>query len=41
MVDVGAHYGHAQIIRCDIKPGSVERSTDLETEGAPQQRTRI
>jgi hypothetical protein len=30
---------HAQIIRCDIKPGSVERSTDLETEGAFQQRT--
>jgi hypothetical protein len=26
IIDVGTHSEHVQVIRCDIKPGSVERS---------------
>jgi hypothetical protein len=29
VIDAGAHSEHAQVIKCDFKPGSVERSIDL------------
>jgi hypothetical protein len=29
-VDGGAHFEHVKVIRCDIKPRSVERSRDCE-----------
>jgi hypothetical protein len=32
-IDAGAHSEHVQVIRCNIKPGSVERSTDLGMAG--------
>jgi hypothetical protein len=32
IVDVRAHSEHVQIIRCGIKPGSVEKSRDVENE---------
>jgi hypothetical protein len=30
LIDAGTRYEHVQIIRCDIKPGSAERSRDVE-----------
>jgi hypothetical protein len=32
LVDAGAHPKYLQVMKCDIKPGSVERSTDLYIE---------
>jgi SET domain-containing protein len=32
VVDVNIHSEHVQVIRCDFKPGLVERSTDLYKE---------
>jgi hypothetical protein len=29
VIDVGAHSAHVQVIRCDFKPGSAERSIHL------------
>jgi hypothetical protein len=29
-VDEGVRFEHAQVIRCDIKPGSVDRNRDVE-----------
>jgi hypothetical protein len=31
-LDTGVHSEHGRAIRCDIKPGSVERSEDVENE---------
>jgi hypothetical protein len=31
-VDSGVHFEYIQVIVCDIKPGSVERSRDVENE---------
>jgi hypothetical protein len=41
LVDAAIHSEHAQVIKCDFKPGSVERSTDLyqKKKGVPQQAT--
>jgi hypothetical protein len=33
LIDAVAHSEHAQVIRWDIKWGSVERSTDLDGRG--------
>jgi hypothetical protein len=30
LIDIGAHSEHVQVIRCDINPGSVEKSGDVE-----------
>jgi hypothetical protein len=30
LVDMKAHSEHVQVIRCDIKPGSVERSRGVK-----------
>jgi hypothetical protein len=30
------HFEHGKLIKCDFKPGSVERSVDLNKEGIPQ-----
>jgi hypothetical protein len=32
LVDSGTLSKHVQVIRCDIKPGLVERSSDVENE---------
>jgi hypothetical protein len=32
LLDAGAHSEHAQVFRSDIKPGSVEVSSNVETE---------
>jgi hypothetical protein len=32
LVDNGAHSEHVQVIRCDIKPGSVSKTRDVESE---------
>jgi hypothetical protein len=29
--------GMEKVIKCDFKPGSIERSIDLDQEGIPQQ----
>lgn len=29
LVDAGVHSERGQVIKCDIKPGSIERSIDL------------
>jgi hypothetical protein len=38
-IDTGIHFEHGKVIRCDIKPGLVERSGDVEngviSEGIP------
>jgi hypothetical protein len=31
-VDGGVHFGHVQVIICDIKLGSLERSRDVKNE---------
>jgi hypothetical protein len=31
LVDAGAHSKHVQVIRWDIKPGSMEKSRDVES----------
>jgi hypothetical protein len=36
LVDLRVRFEHVQVFGCDIKPGSVERSTDLNTKGIPQ-----
>jgi hypothetical protein len=33
LIDAVAHYEFVKVIRCDIKPGSAERSRDLDEEG--------
>jgi hypothetical protein len=33
LVNAAVYSGHAQVIRCDIKRGSVERSIGLDKEG--------
>jgi hypothetical protein len=37
LVNVGVQSVLVNVIRCDIKPRSVERSRDLDKEGVPQQ----
>jgi hypothetical protein len=32
LVDAESHSEHAQVMRCDIKPGSVEKSRDVEND---------
>jgi hypothetical protein len=32
LIDSAVHFGHVMLIRCDIKPGSVEKSSDVENE---------
>jgi hypothetical protein len=36
LVDAGAHYEHVKVIRCDITPGSVERSRDIDFRKNPK-----
>jgi hypothetical protein len=36
LVNAVVHYEHLKVIRCDIKPGSVERSRDVENEKNPK-----
>jgi hypothetical protein len=33
LVNAAIHYEHGKVIQCDFKPGSVERSIDLDKEG--------
>jgi hypothetical protein len=37
LIDAVVHSEQGQVIQCDSKPGSVERSIDLEKEDIPQQ----
>jgi hypothetical protein len=38
LLDATVRSKHGKIIKCDLKPGSVERSTNLDrVDGAPQQ----
>jgi hypothetical protein len=37
VINTSTHSEHVQVIRCDFKPGSVERSIDLDEEGIPQE----
>jgi hypothetical protein len=37
VIDEDAHSEHVQVIRCDFRPGSVERSIDQDKEGIPKQ----
>jgi hypothetical protein len=36
LVDAEIHSEHGKLIKCDFKPGSVERSIDVDKEGMPQ-----
>jgi hypothetical protein len=36
VIDASTDSEHVQAIKCDFKPGSVERSIDLDKEGTPQ-----
>jgi hypothetical protein len=36
-MDAAVHSEQMQVLHCDFKPGSVERSIDLDKEGIPQQ----
>jgi hypothetical protein len=38
VLDASVHSEHVQVIRCDFKPGSVERSIDLDKKGMPLHR---
>jgi hypothetical protein len=33
VLDTSAHFKHGKVIKCDFKPGSVERSIDLYQRG--------
>jgi hypothetical protein len=37
LVNASIHSEHGKVIKCDFKPGLVERSIDLYQEGIPQQ----
>jgi hypothetical protein len=41
IIGASAHSEHVQVIGCDIKLGSVEKSIDLDKEGVPQKQTII
>jgi hypothetical protein len=36
LIDTAVHSEHGNVIKCDFKPGSVERCIDLDEEGLPQ-----
>jgi hypothetical protein len=41
LIDAVDHSEHAQIIKCDFKPGSVERTINLDQENILQQQKSI
>jgi hypothetical protein len=41
LVDAAIHSEHGKVIKNNFKPGSLERSTDFDREGMPQQQRRL